>query len=332
MVTPSTSEIHSLFGRIPHRDIMMPALMIAIAWTQCPTGPPTAEAAEPISSSYRRHPITRLKPGTAVSKLAESSAWNRKVLVATAKINSGDVDAVSETVRDAAVACSLTILARVRRSDSPDRHYRLEDVGVGYSVPAKLGRVIVSGNSTSESNDEGAALGFIARQVLRTNETQLSRVIVVGKSDLALAFDAPSILHRRGQHRHYLTRHLVSIDRQTGVGQLSLWLLVPPNAEPVSGQNSEAGTQSEAVVSRHAVINHPIRVCRWNLDETRNIHVDDDQFNFLGVPGERAFALEDLPPGKELRWTPELARSAGQHTYSATELNRLAASVRQASR
>ncbi len=259
---------------------------------------------------FQPTPIAVVDPGTRVEDESEAVSWNRKILVASPKINSGDVDSLSGSIRDAATKCALTIMARVDKSDSHGQ-YELKQIGVGYSVEGPAGRIIISSETAS---DLDVPLGFIARQVLKTNERQLADVSLIAQSPALAMFDAPSVMLRNGQHREYLTRHLVYLDQVSGEGGLVTWLLVPPSDEE----------------HPMAIINQPMRVTKWNTNETRRIHVDADEFNFLGVPGELAFALEDLPPGIDVAWTKRAARLAGKKAFTETELRELSDALREA--
>ncbi|PNY33923.1 hypothetical protein C2E31_26245 [Rhodopirellula baltica] len=237
------------------------------------------------------------------------ATFNRLILLAIPKLSSGDSKDVSSTVRDAATKCSLTLMASVQpvpASQNTATQYRLADVGAGYSVATDLGRQIVS---SATASDQGVSLGFIPTQVLRTSEQQLERVTVVGKSDHVAIFDAPSIMHRRDKNQRYVTRHFVYIDPNSGEGAMLTWLMAPI---------SETKT-----LDAFPIIDHPIRMTPFETVENRRIHVDGNEFNFLGVPSEKAFGLVDLPPGNEVAWDKETARLAGRLSYDATQLQSL---------
>ncbi|WP_182871353.1 hypothetical protein [Stieleria mannarensis] len=267
-------------------------------------------AASANDAVFQAVPVQVVDPGTRVRDDPGQESWNRLILVASPKINSGDVDSVSGTIRDAATKCSLTIMAEVEKT-LPGGRFELKQVGVGYSVNGPEGRITVSSDTASELN---IPLGFIARQVLRTNEQQLANVSLIGKTSALALFDASSVMLRKGQHRKYLTRHLVYLDQASGEGAMVTWLLVPPSDEE----------------HPMAIINQPMRVTKWNTEETRKIHVDAEAFNFLGVPGELAFALEDLPPGVDVAWTERAAKLAGKKTFSVAELRELSDALREA--
>ncbi|QEF97727.1 hypothetical protein Mal15_17700 [Stieleria maiorica] len=287
------------------RTIASVVAVVALALTVA-----LCSAASADDAVFQVAPIQTVAPGTRVLDAPGQESWNRQILVASPKINSGDVDSVSGSIRDAATKCALTIMAEVE-TPLPDGRFELKRVGVGYSIDGPEGRIIVSSDTAS---DLDVPLGFIARQVLRTNEQQLADVSLIGKTSALALFDAPSVMLRKGQHRKYLTRHFVYLDQATGQGAMVTWLLVPPTDEE----------------HPMAIIDQPMRVTKWNSNETRRIHVDADEFNLLGVPGELAFALEDLPPGIDVAWTKRAARLAGKKTFSLPELRELSDALREA--
>ncbi|MCC9602662.1 hypothetical protein LOC67_19095 [Stieleria sp. JC731] len=252
------------------------------------------------------HAITVIPPGVDIESPQANSPFNRLILLAIPKLSSGDAKGVSSTVRDAATKCSLTLMASVIQTTNAapqQKQFRLADVAAGYSVATDQGRIIVSSDKAAEL---GVSLGLIPNQVLKTSEQQLKKVQVVGRSEEIIIFDAPSMMHRRGQNRPYITRHFVYIDPMTGEGAMITWLLAPLGVE--QGKTS------------FPVIDSPFRMTPFKTVEARHIHVDANEFNFFGFPSERAFGLVDLPPGNEVNWDKESAKLAGQFTYNESQL------------
>jgi hypothetical protein len=106
-------------------------------------------------------------------------------------------------------------------------------------------------------------------------------------------------------------RHFIWIDPTSGRCCSCVWLL---------------GRQSDG---RFIVTADPPRWLREGTRDERAIHVDADAF-FLGMPTREAFALSDLPPGDDLRWTDELREVAAAPAYAEKNLGLLAAAVNQA--
>ncbi len=253
--------------------------------------------------------LTRIAAGTKVGD-RNANRWNRIVLLAKPRLASGDVDELSETVRKASTAFTLTILATVKPYSATDGslRYQLAEVGVGYSVPIKGVQTVISYDTVQT---QGADPGFIGRQVLSTNEEQLKKVVIVVRSTTLLIFDTPGIVHRQGKHRDYKIRHLVWIDPKTGQGATVVWLLGKDEQDQLRPANE------------------PLKLIATGTTEDRKIHVDGSEF-FLGIPSERAFALEDLPPGQAIGWTAPLAEVAALPAYSPESLSGLSAALNQA--
>ncbi|MCO8124270.1 hypothetical protein NHH03_21185 [Stieleria sp. TO1_6] len=256
--------------------------------------------------------LTVIPAGTQVEVESSKARWNRLLLIATPKLDSGEIESINASIRNAATTCSLTLMATViaRPPDaaqpSAKPQYELVEVGVGYGVATNRGTMIVSSDTVAQQTGE---LGFFARRMLSHNEQQLRSVREVARTKDAVVFDAPSVFSLHGTHRKCLTRHLVALDRSTGQGWLYCWLLLP-----VSDDTAES----------HRIVDHPIRATRWGTQETRSIHVDANEFNFLGVPSELAMALVDLPPGTDIPWAEETTKLAGRRRLTASQLQRLA--------
>ena len=257
-------------------------------------------------SLAQNKPVTKLSAGTVVQSNRNTPRWNRVVLLATPKITSGDVDSLSAAIQTAATTLSLTVMATVTNTPTANgNQFSLREIGVGYSLPIAGRRTVVDSASQSQL---GANLGFIQRRVLSQNETQLGQVKQIIQTTTMSIFDAPAIMHRNGKHRNYITRHLIWIDANTGQGAMLVWLL----------GNDASGNLRPA--------NEPPRLVAHNTSEQRNIHVDGNEFTF-SIPSDRAFALEDLPPGRDLVWTKELAAMASLKAYSPEQLVQLSAAV-----
>ena len=252
--------------------------------------------------------LTQIPGGTAaVPSTTQPTRWNQLVLSAKPVISSGDINSLSTSIRSAATTLSLTIMASVTKNPA-DGSFVLREVGVGYSLPIAGKPTIIT--SATQSN-LGANLGFIQRRMLSTNESQVAKISVVVHTSTLLIFDVPSIMHRVGKHGDYVTRHLIWIDAKTGAGAMMAWLMT---AGP-------GGSLKPA--------NEPLRLVAFNTQEQRRIHVDGNEFTF-GIPSERAFALEDLPPGKKVTWTQRVANVATLPKYSAAQLVELSGAINQA--
>ncbi len=226
--------------------------------------------------------------------------WNRVILLATPRIASGDTSKLSETVRTAVSKLTLTILATVESEVVGDgtEAYRLSEVGVGYSTIIKENRVTITSETAGRM---GAGLDFYGRQMLSENEEQIGNLKVIFRTSTLTVFDAPAIMLRDGQHKDFLTRHLIWVDPKTGKLDMAVWLL-----------SSDAN-------GRTSVAEKSLRVVAPGTNEDRKIHVDGRSF-FLGIPSKRAFALEELPPGIDFEWTDDAKALASLSVYKNSEL------------
>lgn len=254
-------------------------------------------------------PVSRLPAETIVAD-REQPGWNRLVLLATMRIASGDTEKLSPPIRDAVGKLMLAIMADV--SFDPDtRRYRLRDVGIGYAVNHDAQVQIVD---SSSDDDASGQLGFFHRRVLTENEKRIADVRQVVRTSTLLIFDAPALFFRDQQHQAFVARHLVWVDPATGRVALANWLL------------KQVGDNGLTAVDE------PMRLIAGRTRESRAIHVDGDEFTLGVIPGERAFALESLPPGKDASWNPTLRQLASLRQYDQATLTRLTSAMNAASR
>lgn len=251
--------------------------------------------------------LPRIASGTLVED-PQADRWNQVVLLARPKISSGDTDALPASVQTAVSSLILSIVATVKQESqtSGEPYFRLAEVGVGYatSVDGELKIVTLQGAAAA-----GKRLGFFQRQMLSENEKQIAAIPILAHTSTLLIFDTPSILQRDAQHRDFVMRHFVWINSQSGKLSMLVWLLREDSAlHPSEGLR---------------VVDEPLRWVPAGMKEVREIHVDGKEFSLLGIPSERAFALEDLPPGKQIPWTPEAQAFAGLRSFSDSQLREL---------
>lgn len=259
--------------------------------------------------------ITPIPAGTIAAE-TDGGRWNRVVMMAIPRIASGDVDALSGAIRESVSSLHLTVMASVQ-SNPDGRGYRLANVGVGYSTPIKNRQTIIDPESAS---DLGASLGFIGGRMLATNQAQIAKVRVVVRSTTLTIFDAPAIYLRNEKHQGCLARHLIWLEPVSGRLMLATWLM----------ENQQREIQRTPIKEgRLAPWPTPIRLVSAGTREDRRIHVDGREFSFLGIPTERAFAVEDLPPGRNIAWTEDLEKSLCLVRYDAEQLRTLAEAINQ---
>lgn len=252
--------------------------------------------------------VTLLPPGTIASiedsKQPRIPKWNRVILLARPRIASGDINALGTDIRNSIQSFVLTLMASVEKrtnANAGENEYFLADFGIGYSTPIGSDLTVVTPDSAT---DLGAELSFFQRQVLSTNQKQLKTARLVARTSTLTIFDTPAVLLRAAEHRSNTMRHFVWVDRRTGEVAMLVWLI---EKDP----SSVAG-----------VVDEPIRWISANTKEDRKIHIDGSKFTF-GIPSTDAFALESLPPGRDVEWIQLAAELAANPTYTRTSLEQL---------
>jgi hypothetical protein len=247
--------------------------------------------------------LPTIAPGTVVGD-PNAARWNRTVLIAKPQISSGDVDKLSESIRNAVSKFNLTILATLQLSGNGQQpNFKLGEIAVAYAMIIQDRLVTITTDSASKL---GAKLDFVSYQMLSQNEKQLATISVVARTDTLTIFDTPAMMLSEGEHRDLIMRHFIWIDTSNGRLGMIVWLL-----------------KQDAKSHRLFVAEDRFRYVPANSKEDRKIHVDGNEF-LVGIPSRRAFALEGLPPGKDFKWTVEARSLAAETTYTAELLGRLA--------
>lgn len=280
-------------------------LRLAIVAVACQA---TVAAAAGDDSPHLPKPMTVIEAGIVVEK-PERDRWNRILLLATPCFASGDTEDVSDSIKDAVARFTFAILATVRPSDASEAddgapRHELVEVGVGYCTMVNGRLTVIAPDATIP----GLSLDFLGRQILNAKQKSLGDIVCVGKHATAVAFDAPTLMLRGDEHEDLVVRHLVRLDPRSGLCSTCVWL--------VPATDDGAATPLE----------DPLRLVDGSTREDRSIHVDGRRFTF-GLPTKRAFAVEDLPPGRRVDWSTSLRTAADAPTYSEKALGRLAAEL-----
>ena len=249
-------------------------------------------------------PMTVIAAGTVVDD-PDRDRWNRIVLLATPRFASGDTADVSESIKETVTGITLAILATVRPvedsvSEGTASRHELVEVGLGHCMRVNDRLTVVAPDATMA----GLSLDFLGRQVLNAKQKSLGEITCVGSHGTAVVFDAPSLMLRGEEHEELIVRHLVRIDPQSGTCSTCAWLV---------------STDDDGSLEP---VDEPLRIIDAGTREERPIHVDGRRFTF-GLPTKRAFAVEDLPPGRRVDWSTSLRTAADAATYSDEALDRL---------
>ena len=287
--------------RQPAGDRAVAWLRMAVVWLACLCPCRFAVATD---SSPVPKPITIIEAGTVVDDPSRDR-WNRIVLIATTRFASGDTVDVSASIKETVVRFTFSILATVRPVKTPSdsgeapRH-ELVEVGVGNCMAVNERLTVVTPDATME----GLSLDFLGRQVLNAKQKSLGGITSVGTHGTAVVFDVPTLMLRDDDHEDLIVRHLVRIDASSGTCSTCAWLV---------------STDDDGSLEP---IDEPLRIIDGGTREERPVHVDGRRFTF-GLPTKRAFAVEDLPPGRRVDWSTSLRTAANAPTYSNEALERL---------
>jgi len=261
---------------------------------------PAAAAEKPIAP----RPMTVIEAGTVVDD-PDRDRWNRIVLLATPRFASGDTADVSESIKEAVTEITLAILATVRPvavsiAEGTAPQHELVEVGIGHCMRVNDRLTVVA----PDASIAGLSLDFLARQVLNAKQKSLGEIACVGSHGTAVVFDTPSLMLRGEEHEEFVVRQLVRIDPQSGTCSTCAWLM----------STDDHGSLEP--------VDEPLRIIDGGTREARPIHVDGRRFTF-GLPTKRAFAVEDLPPGRRVDWSTSLRTAADVPTYTNEALDRL---------
>ena len=276
--------------------------------------------------------LQRIPAGTIVVD-AEAGRWNQLILLARPVLTSGDIDRLPSGLQPSVSRFSYTVLATVSKSpplpsagppararsgdatnETTNRRatrYRLAEVGIGYSAPVQGRQVIVTASQSAD-----AKLGFIDRQILGQNESDLETAAVVVRSSTLMMFESFAILARESGHREEKVRNLVWIDPNTGKAAMAMWVL-----------KQRSGGPGESLT----VADDPMQVHAGGTRASNRLHVDAGTF-LLGIPTAKTFGLEQLLRGRQVHWTDTLRELAGKSSYSSETLAQLTAALNDALR
>lgn len=264
----------------PSRTRWLPRLAeVATACLVCIAAATSALAVEPFVDVTERY-LPVIRPGTKVTDRVEG--WSHLLMVCEPTLAGGDIDDIDNFARGMAGRFNLTLAADVRRNS--DGTYYLRSLGCGFAVKRDTGYTLVSADQSP-----GVDLGFIERIILQRNEAAMKDVVQFARSLHMAIFDAKTYILNDDEHRDGYVRHAVLVDPASGQVSQVLWLLAPQ-----TGQTDPLGIPKNTV-----------RVVPVGFVEKRPIHVDKKHFA-LGLPTDRAFALMELPRGKDVQVPDDL--------------------------
>lgn len=251
---------------------------------------------------FTPRPLGRLAAGEfSLQDLPQG--YSHVVMIAWPRLTSESTDKAPSTAAKFAQLFGSVMLADVRRDPGTGKH-RLTRVAIGHAMR--------QGDQTMLVTRKSEELTFLASQVLSTGEKELDKVRQIARYDTALLFETPAVMRRGDQHQEMALRHFIWTSARYGGLASVMWLL--DTSQPGAPRVADA----YFVQTPHG------------FTDDRVLSVDPEQFNMLGVPGRTAFALDHLPRGTQISFTPELARLAAVPRYTAETLPLLAKELGQA--
>ena len=270
-------------------------MLVAECFAESPTGS---------RLDLQPRPLATLPGGLVIGR--DMSGYSDIVLVASPRIAAGDVAQASDMVAKLAETFTTVILANVVRQ--ADGSFQIDKFAMGQATPIGGSLTVVTSDTHQKLN---AGLGFIGGRVLRSSEQALAKARQIARYPGMVIYDVPAIVHRDQRHQELVVRHAVWASPRSGrLGSL-MWLLRDRGAE-----------------DRYAWVDHEVRFVAAGTREDRVLHVDGGQFTF-GVPSAKAFAMQDLPPGKSHRPSKLLLTLGARRSLDAAALARLPAAFRE---
>lgn len=257
-------------GRAMARAIGMSAAWWLVGWAAA------ARASEAVALEVGPRPLGRIAPGTVIGESAPEG-WTHLVIKSVPRLDAEEKAKVAGLVAKLATSFSTVIVARVTAPlNAPPL---LGEVALGLAAPIAGRDVVV----TAEKSDElGADLGIVGNLVLGQAENRLDQVQTKVRGRDFLVFDVPGLVALGQTHADMVLRYALVVEPESGQLRSFFWLM-------------DVGQQQELRLD-------PLR-CRElapNTVEDCRLQVDASAI-LAGVPGPRAFAVVDWPPGPDYR-------------------------------
>lgn len=239
-------------------------------------------------------PLAQIPAGTRFAE-EPPEGWSHIVLLVKSRIASGDVEAVSNTVKHYTGVLKPVLLANTRQGAAGN--YELDKVAIGFSAVIDEQYTVV----TSDTHRKlGANLGFIGGHVLAGNEAMLKDFRQVARSPASTVIDAPVMMLHEDEHVDMTLRLAIWVDSATGQLGTVVWLLE---------QNGDPAAQFDFV-------EEVFQFLPENMREDRVLNVKKNRFTF-GIPAKDAFAMVRIPQGTPFSFTDAMRTYAGLRQFKA---------------
>ncbi|QDU86883.1 hypothetical protein Pla175_02370 [Pirellulimonas nuda] len=242
-------------------------------------------------------PIDRVPAGLDFTE-APPAGWTHLPIVATLSISSGDTGAASGLVSKYAQMFGTVVMASVDRNQAGA--HRLGRVAIGVMIPWRGAYRTVDAKSQE--------IGFVGRQAMPSIIKKLDAITRVARYDSAVVFDVPALMADDGRHVERVVRHFVWCSPKTGDLATAVWLI--DASDP----------------ARRRLVEDSFVWMPSGYIDRRRLHVDGREFT-LGIPGERAFAVESLPAADRAKFSPKMAEVAALAEFDKQTLFQLASEL-----
>jgi hypothetical protein len=244
----------------------------------------TGDNVRPESGQVARPELVRIAPGTVVGDQPPGT-WSHLVIKSIPRLASGDLETLPRPAFGTATLFRTVILADVGRSDVHPARFVLRRVGIGLCVPdPPKGDVAVH---SSQLKELGVGLGMVEKIVLRSAEAELAKGRLIASGPTFALYRGPTMMQVGQVHHRVELTYALLVDDHSGALRVLVW--------------SQESTREGLAAPAKLVELTPSLVfdCPLNVKAER----------LLGaVPVSWSFAMENLPPGKPVALSPDLAR------------------------
>ena len=258
-----------------------------------------ADSNEQFDVTLRR--VASIPPGTVVADRAPEG-WSHLVIKSRPRLSEESAKELpAVTARLATLLCTV-ILADVQGRPG---QFVLSHVAVGLGTEINRRDTIISSESLEKL---GVKLGLLESQVLAGAEKQLALMRCTARSRTSAVIDAAGVLLRDKRHQPVVLRYVLLVDPATGRLDTLAW------AFP-----REAENPAEPI--------GPMQLLPPNKLDDCLLSIDKEAF-LLGIPTSTAFAMKEIPQGKQIVFPPELKVLAAEPRLTARQAQQLTSALR----
>lgn len=270
-------------------------------WSQI-TSPSQGTSPPLIDLTPKTLPV--LQAGIVVGEQA-AFGYSDLLTLVLPRLASGDIESLPDYSKDFARMFQMTILANVVQLGVGDQQvFALEKIGIGFAMNIEGKTTIVT---SATANDLGANLGIIGRRILSGNETCLDDVVQVARTDRLVIFDAQNNMLIGDKHESRILRYFVWVSPASGKLGILVWQL-----------NDDGNGQ-------YTVDSDKMQLLPGGMKEDRRIHVSSAGFLRSRIPKPDRFALEQIPQGTPVPFSPRMRGVAGLKQITSQNLETLLA-------